>query len=148
MFWRVRTYATDDIAYRLDAAYGDAVSKDYATESAILVDALLALAKHNGCASAMRYRATRTDWDSACAAFGLLSAVLDSRGGRCCRMALETLSAVLGGKQLFLSGPEVTLDVLFQLVPSAETYFREKVRLVLSIPTMPPVSDLERILEM
>lgn len=149
MFWRVRTYATDDIAYKLDAAYREAVSKDTDTEHAILVDALVAVAKHDGCASAMRYRATKNGWDAAHAAFRLLSAVLDGHSGRRCRMALETLSAVLGGKQLFLSGPEVTLDVLFRLVPDAETHFREKARLVrLMLPTLPVDDDPERILKM
>ncbi len=151
MFWRVRTYATGDIAYKLNAAYWEAVSKDCDTERAILLNALLAVAKHDGCASAMRYRVVRTGWDVARAAFRLLSAVLDGRSGRHSRTALETLSVILGGKQLFLSGPEVTLDVLFQLVPNAETYFREKARLVLPMPPTSPVSDaddLERILKM
>ena len=43
MFWRVRTYATGDIAYKLNAAYWEAVSKDCDTERAILLNALLAV---------------------------------------------------------------------------------------------------------
>ena len=150
MFWYVRTYATGDIAYKLDAGYREAVSQASDKERTILFEALSAVAKHDGCASAMRYRQVSTGWDVAHAAGRLLSASLYGCSGKHCRMALDTLSAALGGKQLSLGGPEVTLDVLFRLVPTAEKHFRDKARLLCSTQstTASAAGDLERMLEM